>query len=114
MKRRQVSNTPQGSQKTSVTDDPIERSLREIQELWDKSFAEHMTEKGNRAFPASLQEIRNRYKQKDYRGAAQIAEGVYKEAAHKSDYCEGTGPGFAYFQMVHAFESLTGLLKCLR
>ena len=96
---------------TRVEENPLERSLNEIQALWDKSFAEHMTEKSKVAFLQSLQDIRDKYQRGDYAGAAQIAHKNYEEALRRSDFCEMTdrefaGPGFAYFPMFQAFESL--------
>ena len=92
-------------------ENPLERGLNEIQALWDESFSEHMTDEAKVAFPKELQDIKERYQQGYYEAAAKIANENYKWASDRSDFCDGTGPGFAYFPMFRAFESLEKLIR---
>src|SRR3989338_3025763 len=94
-----------------VQENLLESSLNEIQALWDRSFAEHMRDEAKVSFLQSLREIRKEYQRGDYEGAAQIAHKNYLWAIHESDFCELTGPGFEYFPMFKAFESLERLIR---
>ncbi|MDP1695773.1 MAG: hypothetical protein Q8L29_02590 [archaeon] len=103
------------SQETSaerpIVENPLEKGLNEIQGLWDKHFAEHMTDESRLKFPKSLKDIRDKCLKGDYKGAAQIANANYEWALHNSDSCEGSGPGFAYFSMFQAFKSLAEIVR---
>ena len=70
-----------------------------------------MTAEARVNFPKTLQEIRERHARGDYQGAAQITHECYEWAIGQSDFCEITGPGFAYFPMPHNFKSLEKLLR---
>ena len=96
---------------TQVSENPLERSLNEIQILWDTSFSRHMTAEAQRDFPRSLQEIRERHSRGDYQGAAQIAHENYEWALDGSETFEVSKVGAAYFPMFSEFKVLEELLK---
>ncbi len=92
----------------------VEEVIRGIQALWDSDFARYMTEKSQKDFPDMLLDIGEKYKQKDYKGAAALAHEGYEWAVSQSDICESTGPGFSYFPMFHKFGALENLIKAER
>lgn len=96
---------------TEVFQNPLERTLSEIQALWDTRFARHMTAESQRDFPKSLQEIRERYSRRDYRGAAQIAHENYEWALWGSENFEISKVGVAYFSMFWNFKALEDSIK---
>lgn len=98
-------------QVAKVSENPLERSLNEIQALWDSSFAQHMTDEVRAGFTRSLQEIRERYSRRDYQNAAQIAHEYYKWALLSSEAFEVSKVGVAYFPMFRKLQALEELIK---
>jgi hypothetical protein len=89
----------------------LEYQLKDIQQLWNEKFVMHMTPESREGFPKSLQEIRDRFKRGDKEGAAKEAHENYYWAMHHAEFCEVTKPGWAYFTMFRAFESLEKFIR---
>ncbi len=93
------------------TGDPLEDKLAEIKNLWDTNFVMHMDNEAKIGFPKSLKDIKNKYRRRDYDGAAAIAHKNYEWALWGSEVFELSKVGTAYFPMFQKFKELETLIR---
>jgi len=84
--------------------------VSKVMDIYNTRFRQHQSEDSNEAFDANMVDLTTYHKNGDMASVKQMVDEALAWASEKTEYCEILKPGFAYFEMMHAFREFKDFL----